>query len=202
MGKIVYKRYQIRLHRKNYDILVPYRMPEKLWLAPYGSFYKNGEGADLLGDRYAMKCMRNAFITLAQEPDKIIYFPLNQRWISYDRLGLHRIPQLVFYNHNIQLKRREWQDILKIIQGGYRKPEQYVVYLNYSELEKRYENMLHQWMKSKSYYRWNMIGEYVECNTYFFESDKRTNIQVVVIKNILRCVYSKILRCKYNKNRL
>lgn len=77
-----------------------------------------------------------------------------------------------------------------------------MVYLNYSELEKRYENMLHQWMKSKSYYRWNMIGEYVEYNTYFFESDKRTNIQVVVIINILRCVYSKILRCKYNKNRL
>lgn len=65
MGKIVYKRYQIRLHKKNYDILVPYWMPDKLWLAPYGSFYKNGEGSDLLGDRYAMKCMRNAFITLA-----------------------------------------------------------------------------------------------------------------------------------------
>lgn len=180
MNKAVYKRYLIKLHGKEYDILIPYYMPHNLWLSPSGYFYKYGEGSDLFGDRKAMKCIRNTFITLAQEPNKIIYFPLENKCPSHKRLLLSRIPQIVFYNHNIQLKRSEWKDILKIINGGFRSAEQYVVYFKFPEVEKSYKNMLHQWKKSKTYYKRKQIKEFFQKNTLFFESDKRNSLQIAV----------------------
>ncbi len=187
MGKIVYKRYQIRLHKKDYDILVPYCMPQNLWLDPRGYIYKQADFSELFGDRHAMKCLRNAFITLAQEKEKIIYLPLENKCALHEQVLINRVPELVLYNHNIQLKRKEWKNLLKIIRR-YRKPEIYVVYFNFPELEKQYDLMLHQWKKKNSYYISDQVKEYFEQNIVFFECDKRNDLQVAIkLEKYLRC---------------
>ena len=180
MGKIVYKQYKICLHKKNYEILIPDIIPQNLWLDPRGYLYQNADSSDLFGDRDAMKCLRNVFITLAQEPDKIVYLPLENRCMAHDRILTDKVPQVVFYNHTIQLKRREWHDILKIIHGGCRKPEQYVVHYNFPELENRYETLLHQWKKSKTYYVKDLTKEYYQYNTVFFECDRKNDLRTAV----------------------
>ena len=178
MGKIVYKRYQIYLHKKCYEVLVPYQMPQKVWLDPRGYLYKHADCSELFVDINAMKCIRNAFITLAQEPDKIIYFPLENRCSIHERVLIDKVPQVVFYNHTIQFKRKEWKAILEAIR--YTRSTEYVVYYKFLDLKLLYEKMLHQWKKRKSYYRDGLVKEYYEKNTVFFECDKRNDLQVAV----------------------
>lgn len=178
MGKIVFRQYLLKLHGKLYDILVPDRVPENMWVVPRSFIYKYSEGSELLGDRDTVQWLRDTYITLALEPDKIIYFPLTDNHPVCPRIWVNHATQVVFYNHNVQLKRSEWKDIKKCLK--YRKGKPYVVHYNADDLVKSYREMLHHWKKNRTYYRERRFKEYYQYETCFFETCRKTALQIGV----------------------
>lgn len=176
MGRIVFKQYFLKLHGKQYDILIPDRLPENMWMVPRSFIYKYSEGSELLGDRDTARWLRNTYITLALEPDKIIYFPLKENHPVCPRINVHHATQVVFYNHNVQFERREWKDIKHCLR--YCKGKPYVVHYNADDLEQACKEMEHQWKKSSSYYSTRRFKEFYQYETCFFETCRKTALQI------------------------
>ena len=177
MGKIIWKQYFVSLHGKKYDILIPDMVLENMWMIPRGFRYKHSEGSELLGDRDAMEWLKNTYLTLALESDKMIYFPFMDNHPVNEKLGIvNKAPQLLFYNHNIQFNRNEWKDIKQCLK--YIKPKQYVVRYYGNEMVEKSKQVMEQWKNSKTFYRKRKFKEYYEKDTCFFESDWKTALEI------------------------
>ena len=172
MGKFVFHEYKINLHGRDYDILVPSVKIEEMWVLPMEERTKCDSWDIVEGNRLAMQWVRNAYITLAQEADKIIYFTVRQIPPAFD-LKLWTVPpDLVLYNHQVQLKRKNWKKLKHCMK--YRKPEQHVVYFNMPELLQKEKIIFREWKKNKSFYRRKSRERvYHEYDTYFVEGDTK-----------------------------
>lgn len=179
MGKFVFKEYHIKLHGKEYDVLVPSINITEMWAFPMRDLGKCDNWDVIEGNRLAMQWVRNAYITLYQEPNKIIYFSLRDIPPAYELQLWTLPPDLVLYNHQIQFKRKNWKKLKRCMK--YMKPKQHVVYFNMPELMKIQPLIFRQWEKNKSYYyekSWERA--YHEYETYFVEGSRKQALELVV----------------------
>ncbi len=179
MGKFVFNEYHIKLHGKEYDILVPSENITEMWAFPMLDLSKCDSWDVIEGNRLAMQWVRNAYITLYQEPNKIIYFSLRDIPPAYELQLWTLPPDLVLYNHQIQFKRKKWKKLKRCMK--YMKPKQHVVYFNMPELMKIQPLIFRQWEKNKSYYYekgWERA--YHEYETYFVEGSRKQALELVV----------------------
>ena len=95
MGKFVFNEYHIKLHGKEYDILVPSVNITEMWAFPMRDLSKCDNWDAIEGNRLAMQWVRNAYITLYQEPNKIIYF-CSTLTIKYEKSMLTQIKSYIF----------------------------------------------------------------------------------------------------------
>lgn len=179
MGKFVFDEYHIMLHGKEYDILVPSVKITEMWAFPMREMGKCDNWDVIEGNRLAMQWVRNAYITLYQQSNKIIYFSLRDIPPAYELQLWTLPPDLVLYNHQIQFKRNNWKKLKRCMK--YMKPKQHVVYFNMSELMKIQPLIFRQWKKNKSYYyekSWERA--YHEYETYFVEGSSKQALELAV----------------------
>ena len=165
MGKFVFNEYHIKLHGKEYDILVPSVNITEMWAFPMRDRNKLDNWDAIEGNRLAMQWVRNAYITLYLEPNKIIYFKLRNIPPAYE-LRLWTLPlDLVLYNHQMP------------------------------ELMKIQPLIFRQWKKNKSYYReksWERA--YHEYETYFVEGSRKQALELAVkLQESLTCNLEQII---------
>lgn len=165
MGKFVVNEYHIKLHGKEYDILVPSVNITEMWAFPMRDRNKLDNWDAIEGNRLAMQWVRNAYITLYLEPNKIIYFKLRNIPPAYELRLWTLPPDLVLYNHQMP------------------------------ELMKIQPLIFRQWKKNKSYYReksWERA--YHEYETYFVEGSRKQALELAVkLQESLTCNLEQII---------
>lgn len=165
MGKFVVNEYHIKLHGKEYDILVPSVNITEMWAFPMRDRNKLDNWDAIEGNRLAMQWVRNAYITLYLEPNKIIYFSLRDISPAYELRLWTLPPDLVLYNHQMP------------------------------ELMKIQPLIFRQWKKNKSYYReksWERA--YHEYETYFVEGSRKQALELAVkLQESLTCNLEQII---------
>lgn len=185
MGKCIFKGYQISLHGKDYEVLVPSEPITEMWVELWETTCKNGDWDYCIVNRCALQWLRNSYIALTQNPYRIIYFPIRNVEHICELRYTEIPPDFVLYTHQRQLNRREWKDIKKCMK--YIKLQQTVVRFHIPTLFKDYERMMHQWRKKKTFYwkrKWRVHRDeeklFYQHDTCFIESSVRQALYAAI----------------------
>lgn len=166
MNKIFYNEYVLKLHGKQYEILIPKIPLEEAWVWP--EVYINQEGTFVEGNRNLLQAAWDAAVTLTNYRNKIIYFPVRKIPPLRRFAGYEDNYDILFYNHQIQFKRKNWKELRNMMR--YVKPKCYVVEYSLNDFLEASRERWERFRRSNQYYnRKSCIRRWVAYGTLFVE---------------------------------
>lgn len=167
-----YNEYKLNLKDKEFRVLIPDVEGMKAWVNPGWRYHDDVSCID--GNITYFRALYGTAITLIMYPECIIYLPVKDLPPLYDSYRMYERGKMdiVFYNHQIQLKRSLWVKIRSMIQ--HMTPQKKTLKYDPVFLSDRCRKLSESYRKSKIYWSkksdWNVNYNHYE--TLFIEGSR------------------------------
>ena len=162
--KVVFKKYDLKLKRREYRLLVPVQEITE------GYVYLYHDNPYIEGNNVLFETLRGAAVTLTRDPKAIIYLPLRKNGsIATNYIDNEPVPNydVVLYCHNAQLNRHHFGLMKKMLK--YATPVPVTTSYSIKSVSEYCKREYHAYEKSKEFYSRDGWRIYEEATTVFSE---------------------------------